>query len=269
MIRGLSACGVNIEEALEIARLVLALGEVDRGTRHPDGERPETDTTHTVMLALVAARVAAAEGLDVGRAVLFALVHDLPEAWAGDVNTARELTAEQRQAKDAAEAAAVRRIAEDVPGLVRLIDEYEQMDTPEAELVHVLDKIMPKLTHALNGGAVLGDLQMTLGEVRTSHATQRARLRAQHPRVHTARAHALFDEACRHAEACIATAHGEGRRVRLKLHPSAPWSWARVEAWGRKQVRVRLGGRTMRLARAATWPRWWPGDAERLDKGGA
>jgi 5'-deoxynucleotidase YfbR-like HD superfamily hydrolase len=85
-------------------------------------------------------------GLDPGQAALFALVHDLPEVYAGDTDTSRELTAAERQAKKDRESAAYDRLQDELVGSM-IADElyyYEVRASPEAKLVHLLDKMCPK-----------------------------------------------------------------------------------------------------------------------------
>ena len=118
----------TLDRIQAIADLTLALGEVNRATQHPDG-RAETDTTHTIMLSLIAADLAPDDGVEIADAVLFALVHDLAEAYAGDTNTARALNPEQAQAKAEREAAALTRIRQDLaasPWIAAAIDAYER-----------------------------------------------------------------------------------------------------------------------------------------------
>lgn len=192
-------------ELESVARLAAALGQVRRATQHADGE-PESDTTHTVMLALVSYAVAERSGLDPAQAVVMALVHDLPEAIAGDVVTIRPLSAEERAAKDAAEAAAVQRISNDAPWLGRLIEAYEAQETPVARMVRVLDKVMPKLTHAWTGCSVPRSHGVDLEELDDLHATQGAKLRAAAPEAQLA--HAFFDWAAERAHASWVDAGG-------------------------------------------------------------
>lgn len=137
---------ITLDQLLRLTRLALRLGEVERVPRHPSGRR-ETDTTHSLMLALVAAEAARAQGLNVERAMVFALVHDLVEVYAGDVDTSLPLSTEERQAKDLAERRALYRLRGELEGLPLLqgaLDGYEDGDSDEARLVHVLDKAMPK-----------------------------------------------------------------------------------------------------------------------------
>lgn len=135
-----------------IAELTLKLGEVERSTHHPDG-RPETVTTHTTMLALVAATVADCTHLDGSLMMAFALVHDLTEAHTGDVDTIRPLDDEGTRGKIASELDALKQIEGDgAPGwIVEMIRLYEAQALPEARAVRVLDKMMPRLTNRANG----------------------------------------------------------------------------------------------------------------------
>jgi putative hydrolase of HD superfamily len=172
-----------IDRALMTARVALALGRVNRATYHEDGQRPETDTDHTVMLCLLVADLAQLPSLrdrvDLGRLIAFALVHDVVEAYAGDT-VSISLDAEQRSAKARRESAALKRLCEEFgwdSWLVRTIKAYEAMDTIEARLVNYADKIAPKLTHALNGGCTMRRLGIGVEPV----SEQGQRLAARSP----------------------------------------------------------------------------------------
>lgn len=169
-----------LDLGMSIARLAMRFGEVMRATAHPDG-RPESDTTHTVMLCLLVAELAQLEGLDVGLCVQLALVHDLPETYAGDVSTARELSPEERAEKDRREAAAVERIESELGAeswTATMLRRYEAQDEPEARMVRFADKILPKLTHALNGGIRIQAISMSPDEAAERHKRQGAKFEA-------------------------------------------------------------------------------------------
>lgn len=74
---------------LNLGRLALLFGRVNRITKHDDGMTLESDTDHTIMLSLLACAFASKymPDLDIGRVAQFALVHDLVEAYAGDTAT--------------------------------------------------------------------------------------------------------------------------------------------------------------------------------------
>lgn len=191
--------------ALTIARLALDFGQVKRVTQHPDGSY-ESDSTHTLMLILIGIEVASRTGRDPGLVAQFAAVHDLPETFAGDTNTARRLSPEAAAAKAAREAAAMDKLGDLLGGSERLLDllaRYEAQDEPEARLVRYLDKVLPKLTHYINGGSALRALDMTLADMRESHERQGAELAERYPELDEVRR--LFDAACGLCERAVAT----------------------------------------------------------------
>lgn len=150
----------HVDAIVDMAALALAFGRINRLTFHPDGVRPETNTDHTVMLGLLAPALADVlyhDTMDKGRIAELALVHDVPEVYAGDTHTLRHLSDDARSRKKLREARAVERLDESfgtkMPWLLVRIAEYESLATPEARFVKALDKILPKLTEILNDGA--------------------------------------------------------------------------------------------------------------------
>lgn len=143
---------MDLDRATRLAAFLLQFSRVERATAHPDGIRPETDSDHTVMLAVIACDLCP-PSLNRGVVAQFAIVHDLVETYAGDTQTLK-IDAGQHAAKDAREAAALARIrAEFGPfsWMAHTIEAYESQASSEARYVKVLDKVLPKLTHLLNG----------------------------------------------------------------------------------------------------------------------
>lgn len=156
--------------AEQLARRALAFGEIDRSVcHHPDG-RPETDSTHTVMLAWLAPALADLlyPQLDPVLVAAFAAVHDAVEVYAGDTPTMR-ITPAGRAAKKARELAAAAKWAEDfgagLPWLPAMIIRYEAQEEPEARFTRAVDKMLPALTHFSNGGKYLAEYGVTAGEI--------------------------------------------------------------------------------------------------------
>lgn len=174
--------GRDVDDAfgigVRLADLAFGLARVDRATRAPDGATPESDTDHTVGLGLLAVELAArwnarqisvperpdiAPPLNVGLVALFALVHELPEVHAGDVDTlgaTPEILAAKREREDAA----VALLRETLSGsaVLPIFDRYERQDSVEALFVRLVDKITPKLSHVLNeAAAVRGRMPFT------------------------------------------------------------------------------------------------------------
>jgi 5'-deoxynucleotidase YfbR-like HD superfamily hydrolase len=176
-----------LRTALYLAQLGFAFGRVDRITFHEDGATPESDTDHTIMLALIAVELAPRH-LDRGLVALYALVHDLVEVYSGDTQTLK-ITAEIRADKQRREADALTRLVHELgPGsplgggspLGTLLEAYEKQVAPEARFVRLLDKVMPKLTHLLNGCAAAKKL-VTFEEFELAHEEQHAALTAEYP----------------------------------------------------------------------------------------
>lgn len=158
--------GHAADQLTELADLVLKFGQTERLTMHPDRKTFESDTTHTVMLTVMACSLAARfyPHLDVGLIAQRATVHDLVEVYAGDTNTLRALTDAQRADKDARERDALNRIHFEFgrmfPWMSHSIARYEQQETPEDRFVKAVDKLMPKFTHLLNGAHVIRETGM-------------------------------------------------------------------------------------------------------------
>ncbi len=169
-------------QAIELGKLTLALGRVNRATFHEDGRRRETDTDHTVMLGIIAC-AHCPDHLDRGLVAEYALVHDLVEAKVGDTNSF-DISVEAKIAKDIREAKALEQLCRefiDVLWLVQRIDEYETQVEPEARFIRFLDKAMPKITHALNGCVTYKAMGKTKEDIVLAHGEQLADLISLYP----------------------------------------------------------------------------------------
>lgn len=172
---------------LSIASLALDFGAVNRATFHQDGVTPESDTTHTVMLGLLAIDIASRHPelkLNVGLVAQLVYVHDLVEAKCGDTNSFA-ITPEAQYAKNEREREA---LADLIEGELRehshlkfLLFTYENQECPEARFIRYLDKVTPKLTHALNDGAAFMKMGKSWVEVRQAHTAQIDALRRKYP----------------------------------------------------------------------------------------
>jgi len=168
---------------VDLGRMSLAFGLVDRITFHQDGRTPESDTDHTVMLGLVACGVAARHfpDLDVGLVAQYALVHDLVEVYAGDTPTLRMPSADAKAAKAQREQAAYERIlkefADRLSWVPILIASYESRLTPESRFVKALDKLLPKITHLLNGAVTIRNEGVSVAELTERYELQIGEMR--------------------------------------------------------------------------------------------
>ncbi|GAB4208508.1 MAG: HD domain-containing protein [Roseiflexaceae bacterium] len=104
--------------------------------------QPESVAEHSFGVALLALLAGDAAGLDRGKILAIALLHDLAEATLGDLPaSARRLFG--AEAKHAAERRAMEELlaALPEPGYQALWDEYARGSSPEARLVKGLDRI--------------------------------------------------------------------------------------------------------------------------------
>jgi putative hydrolases of HD superfamily len=172
----------NLETALALSQLALRFARVERATFHDDGKRVETDSDHTVMLGLIACELAP-EHLDKGRISQYALVHDIVEAYSGDVQTLK-ITDEERKIKSDNESAARERLIREFgekSWMCRTLVEYEEQVVPEARFVRLLDKVTPKLTHIANGCIAARLLNVSFEEFKVCHKEQFVKLAKQYP----------------------------------------------------------------------------------------
>lgn len=141
-----------LQDLTNLSKVLMQFAKINRATYLDTNDTPESDTDHTVMLAIIACAVAASyePTLDIGKVAQFAIIHDLVEVYAGDVNTI-DFENIDHEAKESAETAALQRIAtefgESFPWIHETIIAYERLDTAEARFVKTLDKAMPTLTH--------------------------------------------------------------------------------------------------------------------------
>jgi putative hydrolase of HD superfamily len=105
-------------------------------------QHPESVADHSFRTALLAMVISDLRGLDTGKAMRLALLHDLPEAIVGDS------TPEERSGarKTAAETKAMEEMLSELPKEIRTIyssawREYSEGKSEESRLVRQLDKI--------------------------------------------------------------------------------------------------------------------------------
>ncbi len=141
-----------VEKTLELGGFLLEFATVYRATYLNTRHDRESDSDHTVMLAVIACAVAAKfhPDYDLGKVAQYALVHDLVEVYAGDVNTINFHTIDV-EAKEKAEAAALEKIKQKFgktfPWIHETIEAYESLNDAEARFIKTLDKSLPAVTH--------------------------------------------------------------------------------------------------------------------------
>lgn len=133
--------------------------DIERGTFDQDGKH-ETDSRHAVHLLKLGVPYAAQyyPHLKLGTVAAYFLAHDLPEAYAGDVQSLG-MSPEQERLKIANEAQALVTLQHEYgtawPEFVQFVIGYEELSEPEIEYVRTFDKLDPGFTHFENKGLAL------------------------------------------------------------------------------------------------------------------
>lgn len=167
---------ITVAEILTLTRQTLRLGEIERVPTHPDGLRHETDSTHSVMLALVSAVAASRMGLDPGRAALLALLHDMPEVYAGDTDTSLGLSEAAQQDKDQREFKATLQLNREwdtLPLLYGLLADYQRGLSAEAQVVGLMDKALPKAVRVVGRQVTGGSGQQQAAQSQASRLREK------------------------------------------------------------------------------------------------
>ena len=141
----------------ELQDFLLDFREIERITPIPEGNgEHENDAEHSYFLAMAGWYVSEKLHLPLSQEKIlkYALVHDLPETYAGDVDAFA--SAEERANKAVREADAVEKIKArfggKFPGMLETLQDYETQEDEESRFVKALDKLMPPIMIAIDEG---------------------------------------------------------------------------------------------------------------------
>lgn len=143
--------------------------KVTRQTYLSDGSRKENDAEHSWHLALMCGLLAeyANEKIDVAKAMLMVLIHDIVEIDAGDTyayDTSGNATKREREVKAAERIFQL--LPKDQARLLRgLWEEFEASSTPEARFALALDKIQPVLLNNASGGVSWKEHRVQISQI--------------------------------------------------------------------------------------------------------
>jgi 5'-deoxynucleotidase YfbR-like HD superfamily hydrolase len=148
----------------------------------PNVERLENDAEHTFSLSLITGAVASEIGLDPGKTVTFALVHDLVEIYAGDTPVWDEvgLTTKQDREEDSLDLLKI--VFDRFPWITDTIIEYESLESEEACLVYALDKLIALLMIMKSGGHLWKTENVTFEQHMQKYSETKRKI-AKHPKV--------------------------------------------------------------------------------------
>lgn len=136
---------LSLDDMMQFSALMLRLQDVVRAIHVPGRDAKENDVEHSYHLAMMGwyLNVSGVLGYNTDSLVRYALIHDLAEAYAGDVSA---LDSVGRIGKPQREAAALARIRAEFPmaeEIVQAVHNYEILADDEAKFIYALDKLMP------------------------------------------------------------------------------------------------------------------------------
>ncbi len=157
---------MTIKDLIKFSELITKLQKTERVVRVFKSDRNENDVEHSYMLAMLAWYFIDKDklALDVSKVIKYALVHDLVEAYAGDVYL-YETDTNIRNNKHKKEKEATERIQKEFPEfeeLHGLIVAYESRNDAESKFVYALDKVQPVIQIYLDGGRTWNEKEITL-----------------------------------------------------------------------------------------------------------
>lgn len=146
----------KINQLLRFAAEADKMTGISRRTMLLDKSRRENDAEHSWHIALMAMlfKDYAPEGCDVTRAVQMCIVHDLVEIYAGDT-FAYDPAA--NEGKNQREQIAADKLFSELPEHLAkefrtLWEEFDAMETPDAQYAAAMDRLQPFLHNTLTGG---------------------------------------------------------------------------------------------------------------------
>ena len=146
----------EIKKIIEFIRLIEKLKTVERFNKTSNLQRVESDAEHVWHLVMMVYLLARQKPeLERMKLIELALIHDLVEVYAGDVNLWDDKKKNKEQ-KEADEKKAAKKLFSKLPEsegkrMLEIWCEYEKRETPEAVFVYALDKLQPFLQRLVSG----------------------------------------------------------------------------------------------------------------------
>lgn len=163
----------------EIQRLINDFAAVERSHYLPGTDRRESDIHHSYSVALLALYIHdhLKLSLNMEKVFMYALVHDLVEVYAGDVNSYANENA--RAGKKKAEADSLLRLkteyAHTFPRLMTMLEIYESKGDPEAQFVWIVDKVQALVQGKEDDYRPFYEQGITSDDVRRVHGANKSR----------------------------------------------------------------------------------------------
>lgn len=147
---------MELQQIIKFIDLIHQFQKVERVMKIRDRDNPENDVEHSYQLAMVAWYATSSYNLnlDIDKVIKYSLLHDLVEAYAGDVD-AFDLSPGRDKIKAEREHQALVRLKSEFPEfpeMIKIIEEYELRENGESKFVYALDKVLPPINIYLDNG---------------------------------------------------------------------------------------------------------------------
>jgi putative hydrolase of HD superfamily len=170
---------LSLDRMIQFSQLILQFQDVIRAFYLPRGHK-ENDVEHSYHLAMMAWYLNSAGelGYNTDRVIKYALLHDLVEAYVGDVHAFDEAG---RRGKEERERAAILRFEAEFPEageMVPIMSAYMSLADKEASYVYALDKLMPMVMIYLDNGRTWREDGLRLEQI---HEVQSSKIALSEP----------------------------------------------------------------------------------------
>jgi putative hydrolases of HD superfamily len=146
----------QLSQSIDFLELIYRLQRITRRNYANGEDRRENDVEHSYQLAMCAWYLNDRYelGLDNNLLIKYSLVHDLPEAYAGDTPSydAPELLATKKEREVQAIKQLTSEYSDSFPSLISTLEEYEYGVTNESKFVYELDKLISVIGVYLENG---------------------------------------------------------------------------------------------------------------------
>lgn len=136
---------MDVDATIDFLKAIEKFKSCERTCHTTREDRAESDAEHTWHLAVFLMLLEnELEHVDFAKLLKMALIHDLPELYAGDTNPYRDDTVDkEKNERRAAERLFARLPKDGAHDLQSLFDEYVNQETTESKIVKSADKLMP------------------------------------------------------------------------------------------------------------------------------
>lgn len=150
----------NIQNLLKILEFTNRFQQVKRTVHVPNDipKRFKDDAEHSFQLAMSCWYIATVEGLeyDLNKVIKYALVHDLVETYAGDIDlymySDKDQALHLKQQQEHAALERIQREFREFPEMIKLIMDYEMRQDEESKFVYAMDKLIGNVVTSELGG---------------------------------------------------------------------------------------------------------------------